>query len=89
MILITLSAHAQRGYRCWVCVCVTLHFTSRMFVRLTNDTTYLTGNEGQNFVRVSLKMLRLYNITFIGCDHWCIGDDLGNDIQENMTITVV
>ena len=39
----------------WVCVClsvclsVTLHLTSRMFVRLTNDTTYLTGNEGQKF----------------------------------------
>ena len=28
---------------------VTLHLTSRMFVRLTNDTTYLTGNEGQKF----------------------------------------
>ena len=34
-----------------VCVClsVTLHLTTRMFVRLTNDTTYLTGNEGRNF----------------------------------------
>ena len=34
-----------------VCVClsVTLHLTSRMFVRLTNDTTYLTGNEGTVF----------------------------------------
>ena len=35
-----------------LCVCVsvvTLHLTSRMFVRLTNDTTYLTGNEGQKF----------------------------------------
>ena len=35
-----------------VCVCVvsvTLNLTCRMFVRLTNDTTYLTGNEGQKF----------------------------------------
>ena len=32
-----------------VCVSVTFHLTSRLFVRLTNDTTYLTGNEGQNF----------------------------------------
>ena len=32
-----------------VCVSVTQHLTSPMFVRLTNDTTYLTGNEGQNF----------------------------------------
>ena len=32
-----------------VCLSVTLHLTSRMFVRLTNDTTYLTGNEGQKF----------------------------------------
>ena len=33
-----------------VCVClsVTLHLTSRVFVRLTKDMTYLTGNEGQN-----------------------------------------
>ena len=30
-----------------VCLSVTLHLTSRMFVCLTNDTTYLTGDEGQ------------------------------------------
>ncbi|CAI8045343.1 hypothetical protein GBAR_LOCUS25083, partial [Geodia barretti] len=37
----------------WVCLCVclsvTLNLTSRVFVRLTKDTTYLTGNEGQKF----------------------------------------
>ena len=32
-----------------VCVCVTLHLASRMFVRLTKDMIYLTGNEGQKF----------------------------------------
>ena len=32
-----------------VCLSVTLHLTSRMFVRLTNDTTYLTGNEDLKF----------------------------------------
>ena len=34
-----------------VCVClsVTLNLTSRVFVCLTKDTTYLLGNEGQNF----------------------------------------
>ena len=32
-----------------VCVSVTLNLTCRMFVRLTNDTTYLTGNKGQKF----------------------------------------
>ena len=47
--LITLGAHAQRGYCSWVCLSVTLNLTSRVFVRLTKDTTYLTGNEGQNF----------------------------------------
>ena len=51
--LITLGAHAQRGYGSWVrvcvCVSVTQHLTFPMFVCLTNDTTYLTGNEGQNF----------------------------------------
>ena len=30
-----------------VCVSVTLNLTSRVFVRLTKDTTYLMGNEGQ------------------------------------------
>ena len=41
-----------------LCVCsVTLNLTCRMFVRLTNDTTYLTGNEGQKFEQFSLKML--------------------------------
>ena len=32
-----------------VCLSVTLHLTSRVFVRLTKDTTYLTGKEGQKF----------------------------------------
>ena len=48
---LTLGAHAPEGYGSWVCVCVsvTLHLTSRMSVRLINDTTYLTGNEGQKY----------------------------------------
>ena len=54
----TLGAHAQRGYGSWVClsVClsVTLHLTSRVFVRLTKDTTYLTGNEGHMKKLISL-----------------------------------
>ena len=33
----------------FVCVSVTLHLTSRMSVRLINDTAYLTGNEGQKY----------------------------------------
>ena len=33
----------------FVCLSVTLNLTSRVFVRLTKDTTYLTGNEGQKF----------------------------------------
>ena len=41
----------SEGYYSWVYVCVclsvTLNLTSRVFVRLTKDTTYLTGNEGQ------------------------------------------
>ena len=55
-LFITFGAHAQRGYGSWVsvCVCVSvpLHLTSRVFIRLTKDTTYLTGNEGQNFQTV-------------------------------------
>ena len=35
-----------------VCLSVTQHLTSPMFVRLTNDMTYLTGNEGQNICAV-------------------------------------
>ena len=54
--IFTLGAHAQRGYSSWVCVSVCLsvtqHLTSPMFVRLTNDTTYLTGNEGQKICAV-------------------------------------
>ena len=44
-------ACAARVGSVYVCVrlSVTLHLTSRMFVRLTNDTTYLTGNEGYKF----------------------------------------
>ena len=41
----------SEGYCSWVCVSVfvsiTLNLTSRMSVRLTNDVTYSTGNEGQ------------------------------------------
>ena len=35
----------------YVCVClsVTQHLASRMFIRPTNDMTYLTGDEGQKF----------------------------------------
>ena len=32
-----------------VCLLLSLHLTSRVFVRLTKDTIYLTGNEGQKF----------------------------------------
>ena len=47
--IITLGAHAQRGYGSWVVSqSVTLHLTSRLSIRRTNDTTYLAGNEGQS-----------------------------------------
>ena len=56
---ITLGAHAQRGYGSWVCVSVCYSTsTSRVFVLLLKDMTYLTGNEGRYIVRFSLKMLR-------------------------------
>ena len=55
----TLGAHAQRGLVGSVCVCVcvsvTLHLTSRMSVRLKNDTIYLTGTEGQKIRAVFSK----------------------------------
>ena len=35
-----------------VCLSVTQHLTSPLFVRLTNDMTYLTGNEGQKMCAV-------------------------------------
>ena len=35
--MITLGAHAQRGYGSWVYLSVTLHLTSRIFVRLTKE----------------------------------------------------
>ena len=46
----------SEGYGSWVCVCVCLsvtqHLASRMFIRPTNDTTYVTGDEGQKFCGV-------------------------------------
>ena len=46
----------SEGYCSWVCLCVclsgTLNLTSRVFVRLTKDTIYLTGNEGQKICAV-------------------------------------
>ena len=49
---ISVNVHPRRACAARVlsvCVFVTLNLTCRMFVRLTNDTTYLTGNEGQKF----------------------------------------
>ena len=43
----------------FVCLSVTLNLTSQMFVRLTNDTTYQTGNEGQKFRTVFSENARL------------------------------
>ena len=54
--IITLGEHVQRGdgsmVVCVSSLSVTLHLTSRVFVRLTKDMTYLTGNEGQNNLAV-------------------------------------
>ena len=58
-LFITLGAHAQRGYSSWVvclCLSVTLHLTSRVFFRLTKDTTY-QATKVRNFERFSLKLL--------------------------------
>ena len=38
-----------------MCVYMYQHLTSQTFVRLANETTYLTGSDGQ---KISLKMLR-------------------------------
>ena len=62
IMLITLGAHAQRGYGSWVVcqfVCLSgLYLAGRAFIRSTNDATYLAGNEVENFVRFCLKRLR-------------------------------
>ena len=43
----------SEGYGSWVCVCVCLSVTQHlMFIRPTNDMTYLTGDEGQKFCGV-------------------------------------
>ena len=49
-----------------VCVCLSvtqqLHLTYPMFIRPTNDTTYLTGNEGQKFCGVFSENAMLQSI---------------------------
>ena len=47
---LTLGAHAQRGWVC-VCVCVCVRHPNLTY-RPTNDTIYLTGNEGQKICRI-------------------------------------
>ena len=49
--LLTLGAHAQRGLRYLVCVCVTQHHVT------IHATKHLWPNEGQNFKRFSLEIL--------------------------------
>ena len=57
-VLLTLGAHAQRGLTVVgsVCLSVCLSVCVSVFQNLTNrptnDTTYLTGNEGQNVCAV-------------------------------------
>ena len=46
-----------------VCLSVTLHLTSRMSVRLKNDTIYLTGTEGQKIRAVFSKTASFESIT--------------------------
>ena len=36
---VNLARMRSKGYSSWVCVSVTLNLTSRVFVRLTKDTT--------------------------------------------------
>ena len=43
--IITLGAHAQRGYGSWVVCLSGLYLAGRAFIRSTNDATYLAGNE--------------------------------------------
>ena len=47
-IIITLGAHAQRGYGSWVVCLSGLYLAGRAFIRSTNDATYLAGNEVEN-----------------------------------------
>ena len=50
-----LRACAARVMGSWVCVSISQHLTSRTFFCLANDTTYLTGNKGQNICVVLSK----------------------------------
>ena len=47
-LVITLGAHAQRGYGSWVVCLSGLYLAGRAFIRSTNDATYLAGNEVEN-----------------------------------------
>ena len=49
--IITLGAHAQRGYGMSVCLSG-LYLAGRAFIRSTNDATYLAGNEVENICAI-------------------------------------
>ena len=55
-----LGVHAQQGLQYLLCVSVsvTQHLTFHEIIRATNDTTFSAADEGRNFKRFSLKMLR-------------------------------
>ena len=57
--VITLGAHAQRGYCLSVCLSVTLHLTPRTSVRPRNDTIYPTGDESQKIKAVFSENAKL------------------------------
>ena len=52
-----------------VCLSVTQHLTSPMFVRFTNNTTYLMGNEDQNLRAVLSENALLQNFSASSIHH--------------------
>ena len=69
----------SEGYGSWVCLCfcvsVTQHLTYRMSIRPTNDTTYLTGNEGQKICGFSLNA---HALMYCHVDYLVCCDNIGN-----------
>ena len=83
--VVTLGAHAQRGYGSWV-VCLA-------FIRSTNDATYLAGNEVENICAIlsetsPLQTTGIVRLTSAAAIFPWLGTRLRTIIHNSYTLVV-